>query len=84
MLISGKVQGVSYRASAAEQADHLGITGYARNLADGRVEIVAEGHRAALDEFLKWCNSGPAAAVVDSVDTTEAPATGEFTGFGVR
>ena len=48
MLISGKVQGVCYRASAADMANSLGVTGYARNLPDGRVKIVAEGSPASL------------------------------------
>ena len=48
MLISGKVQGVCYRASAADMANSLGVTGYARNLSDGRVKIVAEGSPASM------------------------------------
>ncbi|HKK56320.1 acylphosphatase [Marinobacter sp.] len=84
MLISGKVQGVSYRASAADKATSLGLTGYARNLHDGRVEVVAEGEPGALGAFQTWCNEGPPAADVDSISSKEDPATGEFTGFGVR
>lgn len=84
MLISGKVQGVSYRATTAEKATSLGLTGYARNLPDGRVEVVAEGAQGALASLREWCNDGPPAAVVDHIDSTEASATGEFPGFGVR
>ncbi len=84
MLISGKVQGVSYRASAADKATTLGLTGYARNLPDGRVELVAEGTPASLVALREWCNDGPPAAVVDRINSTESSATGEFTGFGVR
>jgi acylphosphatase len=84
LLISGKVQGVCYRASAADQATSLGLTGYARNLPDGRVEVVAEGAQASLDAFQAWCNDGPPAADVDRINSKEDPATGEFTGFGVR
>ncbi|KPQ01710.1 acylphosphatase [Marinobacter sp. HL-58] len=84
MLISGKVQGVYYRASAAEKAKELGITGYARNLPDGRVKVVAEGSQAALISLRQWCNSGPPAAEVDTVNATEGPATGEFAGFEIR
>lgn len=84
MLISGKVQGVSYRASAADKATSLGLTGYARNLPDGRVEVVAEGASASLGALQEWCNHGPSEAVIDRINSNEDPATGEFTGFGVR
>ncbi|MGM0774610.1 acylphosphatase [Marinobacter sp.] len=84
MLISGKVQGVYYRASAASKAAELGVTGYAKNLPDGRVELVAEGPRSALTSLRQWCGDGPPAAEVDRVDTTESAATGEFTSFETR
>ncbi|MEP1214894.1 MAG: acylphosphatase [Marinobacter sp.] len=84
MLISGKVQGVYYRASAAKKATELDITGYARNLPDGRVEIIAEGSQAALVSFRQWCNDGPPAADVDTIHAEESSATGEFTSFEAR
>jgi acylphosphatase len=84
MLISGKVQGVYYRASAAKKAQELGVTGYAQNLSDGRVKLVAEGSPAQLVSLRQWCNDGPPAADVDMVNATEDSATGEFTGFEVR
>lgn len=84
MLISGKVQGVYYRASAARKAAELGVTGYAKNLPDGRVELVAEGPEAALASLRQWCSDGPPAAQVDRVDATESAATGEFTRFETR
>ncbi|PXX91742.1 acylphosphatase [Marinobacter vulgaris] len=84
MLISGKVQGVYYRASAAEKATELGVTGYAKNLPDGRVELVAEGPSAALSSLRQWCHEGPPAAKVDGIDANESPATGEFTRFETR
>lgn len=84
ILISGKVQGVYYRASAAKKAEELGVTGYAKNLPDGRVELVAEGPQTALTALRQWCSEGPPAAKVDSTDTTESPATGEFTRFETR
>ena len=83
MLISGKVQGVSYRASAADKATSLGLTGYARNLPDGRVEVTVEGAPAALRAFKKWCNDGPPAALVGKIRSYEDLATGKFTGFKV-
>ncbi|MBL3557018.1 MULTISPECIES: acylphosphatase [Marinobacter] len=84
MLISGKVQGVYYRASAVKKATELGVTGFAQNLPDGRVEIIAEGPQAALIAFRQWCNDGPPAAEVDRINTEESPATGEFTNFEAR
>jgi acylphosphatase len=84
MLISGKVQGVSYRGSTASQATGLGLTGHARNLPDGRVEVVAEGTPASLVALREWCNDGPPEAIVDSIESTEAPASDQFINFGVR
>ena len=66
-LVSGRVQGVFYRASAREQALALGLSGYAKNLSDGRVEVIASGTDAALDALERWLWQGPAAARVDSV-----------------
>jgi acylphosphatase len=66
-LVSGRVQGVYYRASAARRARAAGITGYARNLPDGRVEVLACGSEAALREFIDWLWIGPAAAKVSDV-----------------
>lgn len=84
MLISGKVQGVYYRASAAEKASELGVTGYVKNLPDGRVKLVAEGPKAALTSLRQWCNNGPPAAKVDIINAKEGPATGEFSSFETR
>jgi len=66
-LVSGRVQGVYYRASAAERARAAGITGYARNLPDGRVEVLICGSASAVDEFIAWLWIGPAAAKVRDV-----------------
>jgi acylphosphatase len=63
-LVSGRVQGVYYRASAAQRARAAGITGHARNLPDGRVEVLACGSDGAVDAFIAWLWIGPAAAKV--------------------
>ncbi|HEY4128821.1 MAG TPA: acylphosphatase [Gammaproteobacteria bacterium] len=73
-LVSGKVQGVFYRASTAERAHALGITGYAKNLPDGRVEVLACGEEAQLKELIDWLWQGPPAAKVQGVDVQEADA----------
>lgn len=84
LLVSGLVQGVYYRASTEAQAVRLGLNGYARNLPDGRVEIVAEGTQQQLEQLRNWCEVGPSAARVDSVEVSEQEPTGEFSSFGIR
>jgi len=69
--IIGSVQGIFFRATAKEQADKLGITGFAQNEGDGSVYIEAEGVKENLDKFIKWCNIGPTMAQVEKVVITE-------------
>jgi len=66
-VVSGRVQGVFYRASTREQAIQLGLDGHARNLADGTVEVLASGAEADLDALQRWLQQGPPAARVESV-----------------
>ena len=73
-LVAGRVQGVFYRASAQRRARELGITGYARNLPDGRVEVLACGAPPAVETFIRWLWVGPAAAKVSAVEEAEAKA----------
>lgn len=70
--VSGRVQGVSFRANTARQAHALGIRGYARNLPDGRVEVLACGPGEALEKLIEWLHRGPLLARVDSVQVEEA------------
>jgi acylphosphatase len=81
--VSGWVQGVGYRASARARASSLGVDGWARNLGDGRVEIVAEGPTDRVAAFLDWCRSGPAGARVTTVEVTDEEPAGEPPGFHV-
>jgi len=81
--VSGKVQGVFFRASARHQAQMLRITGYARNMADGRVEILACGEIEALDQFKAWLTRGPDGARVDGV-SCEPVDEQRISGFSVR
>jgi acylphosphatase len=69
--VSGKVQGVYFRASAKEKADELNITGFVRNEQDGSVYIEAEGHDDSLKKFIEWCHQGPANAEVKKVVINE-------------
>ncbi len=71
--IYGLVQGIFFRASAKEQADELDVTGFARNEPDGSVYIEVEGNEKNLNEFLKWCHSGPSLARVEKVKISENP-----------
>lgn len=71
-LVSGKVQGVFFRASTREQALKLGLRGYAKNLPDGRVEVLAEGEAAAVDALERWLHVGPPMARVESVERGES------------
>ena len=82
-IVEGIVQGVCFRAETRRQAESLGLTGWVRNLPDGRVELVAEGRRDAVDRLLAWCHRGPEYSRVDDVQVSwEAPA-GEFLRFGI-
>jgi acylphosphatase len=67
--VHGRVQGVYFRASAVQRAQELGLTGWVRNCADGSVQGVAEGPRAALEKLVTWCEQGPSGARVTDVET---------------
>jgi acylphosphatase len=85
LQISGRVQGVGYRASTHYAARRIGgLTGWVRNLDDGRVEAVVEGPREKIEALIAWCRQGPPAARVSDVDVAWAPATGEFKDFGIE
>ena len=70
-LIQGRVQGVGFRASARRKALQLGLTGSARNLNDGRVEVIVQGVSVAIEAMALWLERGPAHARVDAVQRTE-------------
>ncbi len=76
LTIHGRVQGVFYRQSTRQQAQQLGLTGYARNNPDGTVTIEAEGPAAALDQLAQWCRQGPPLARVDKVEAAVGPVQG--------
>jgi len=72
-LVGGRVQGVFYRATAARRAGELGIRGHARNLPDGRVEVLACGDSDAVETFVSWLWIGSSACKVTSVEASDAP-----------
>ena len=84
LIIAGRVQGVYYRASAVQQAQVLGLTGWVMNCADGSVAAVAEGARAKLEQFISWCQQGPQGARVTSVDVRWEAPQNTFCGFTVK
>jgi acylphosphatase len=72
-LVAGRVQGVFYRGTAARRAQQLAVRGYARNLADGRVEVLACGDEEAVRTFVSWLWTGSTASKVTSVEVIELP-----------
>lgn len=79
--VSGRVQGVWFRASTREQARRLGISGYARNLADGRVEVLACGEETTLQQLQQWLWQGPVGARVEQVECSRSEADQIPAGF---
>jgi acylphosphatase len=82
-VIRGRVQGVGFRYFIADAAAREGIAGWVRNLADGRVEIAAEGDAEAVDRFERAVRQGPSHARVDEIDVTENVPSGAF-GFTIK
>jgi len=84
VVISGRVQGVFFRAETQSAAQSRGIYGWVRNKADGTVEAVVEGPRTQVDAFLQWCRRGSPMARVDKVDIQWEPYVGDFSSFEIR
>jgi acylphosphatase len=84
VFISGKVQGVGFRAFTQEQAQRLKVTGFVRNLADGRVELVAEGPAGDIEKLIEQVKHGPPSAKVDGFDRKDETPSAEFREFETR
>jgi acylphosphatase len=84
LRIEGLVQGVSYRASARQEALRLGLTGWVRNLDRGEVEAVAEGPSEAIERFVAWCRQGPSESRVDGVSLIDELSSEGLVSFEVR
>ena len=82
--VSGRVQGVYYRASTEEQARVIGVTGWVRNLDNGDVEFEAQGTPEQLERLLQWARRGPARARVDDLQQSSCPLQPNESGFEVR
>lgn len=83
LFISGRVQGVTYRASTKRQAKMRGLNGWVKNLSDGRVEAVFEGSKEKIKEMITWCQDGPSRARVEDLEVTWEKTKG-IRGFEVR
>ena len=82
-LISGRVQGVFFRASTQQQAIKLALTGWVKNLASGDVEVVAEGSELSLKQLESWLQHGPKFSIVTQVISTELSAENNLIAFNV-
>ena len=83
-IVSGRVQGVGYRASAAHEARRLGVQGWVRNRPDGTVEVEAQGDETVLESFLVYLRQGPPGARVRFVDVEWLPALSDLGSFEIR
>lgn len=83
LVVHGRVQGVGFRYATVEQGRRLGLDGWARNLPDGSVEVIAAGPSEAVERLAAWCRRGPPSARVSRVDRSEASALPPA-GFTVR
>ncbi|HEY6100859.1 MAG TPA: acylphosphatase [Anaeromyxobacter sp.] len=84
LVVSGRVQGVAFRASTVDEARRLGLAGWVRNLPDGRVEAEAEGEKEALLRLVRFCERGPPAARVDGVAVAWSAYAGDLGPFSAR
>lgn len=83
VIISGRVQGVFFRARTKEMAESMNLQGWVRNLPDGSVEAVFEGSGPAVEAAAHWCRKGPSRAVVTNVLQKDEPYKGDFEGFRI-
>jgi len=83
VYVSGRVQAVAYRAGTERMATRYRLTGWVRNLPDGRVEAVFEGDEQDVEAMTAWCRTGPPLASVDHVDIVEEPYEGRDAAFSI-
>ena len=83
-MVSGRVQGVGFRYFVKRHADKLGLNGYARNLIDGRVEVLMQGDLVAIESLLNQLKIGPGYSVVEAVDSDEVSDSPPYINFDIR
>jgi len=84
LIISGRVQGVCYRANTREMAAELGLSGWVRNCPDGKVEAVFEGTSEKVDMAISWCRQGPPSAMVTGLEIHHEEPEEDYTGFKIK
>ncbi len=84
LVVSGRVQGVYFRAFTKKRATKFGITGFVCNKENGDVEIVAQADQESLDNFINWCREGPLMAKVENVTIKELSTSEIFSNFEIR
>lgn len=83
ILVTGRVQGVYFRAFTQNKAKQLSVLGTVQNLQDGRVEIIAHADGQTMEKFILWCHKGPITARVDHVEIIELESNDEFISFAI-
>jgi acylphosphatase len=83
VVISGRVQGVWFRANTKDKAEQLGLNGWVRNTNDGNVEAIFEGEPEKITKMLEWCHQGPPMAHVENVEINYQESTNGFDGFSI-
>lgn len=84
IFISGRVQSVSFRGNTQKEAQKLGVTGWVRNLPDGRIEAILEGEKEKVEEMIKWAKRGPFWAKVNDFEVEWQEYQGEFNDFEIK
>ncbi len=84
VLVSGKVQGVFFRANTRKKAEKLGVKGWVKNTSDGKVEAVFEGKDDNVKEMIEWCKHGSTLAKVKNVDVEEKEPENKFNSFSIK
>ena len=84
VVISGRVQGVWFRASTRDKAQQLGLTGWVKNTVEGNVEAVFEGKEQQVQQMIDWCHRGPPHARVDNVEVQKKPISQGFEQFSIE
>ena len=81
--VTGRVQGVYFRAFTQNKAKQLSVVGTVQNLPDGRVEIIAQADELTMEKFIHWCHKGPITARVDHVEIFELSASEDYHSFTI-
>jgi len=84
IIISGDVQGVFFRAFVRDKANNLGLKGYVKNIEDGKVEAIVEGHEAKINKLVEICKEGPVGSRIEKIEVKIKPYKGEFKEFKIR